>query len=312
MRVKDPIMSDRVEIIVVNWNRWRTTLRCLHSLDALDYRPYHTVVVDNGSTDGSELCIRRERPDIEIVQAGANLGYAGGNNIGLRRALERTAPFVWILNNDGLPESGALRELMACMETEQRLGVLASRVCTVEGQHQDELAFSTTAVGCLIPDEIACAGCVTSGDYHEVAVVAGPSLLLRTDALRDVGLFDESYFHFFEEVDLVERARRAGWKVGFSCRSIVVHEHGASLAQGTPQALYYRDRNHLLYQRKLFGVHPLRVLARNPLRRLRSLLSLRRLAAGDFRHFLAKWWAITDALRGRTGPRDLGPSYRRH
>lgn len=307
-------MNSGVEIIIVNWNGWRTTLRCLRSLDALDYRPQRTTVVDNGSTDGSEARIRQERPDVEIVQTGANLGYAGGNNAGLRRALERATSFVWILNNDGLPEPAALRELLACMDTAPQLGVLASRVSTVEGAQQVGLAFSTTAardwdfVG--RDYEVVCAGCVDPGDYHDAAIVAGPSLLLRTDALRDVGFFDERYFHFFEEMDLVERIRRAGWKVGLSCRSTVVHEHGATLANETPQALYYMYRNHLLYRQKLFGVHPLRVLAHKPLRRLRNLLSLRRLARGDFRLFLVNWWAITDALRGRAGRRDLGPSYR--
>jgi GT2 family glycosyltransferase len=219
-----------------------------------------------------------------------------------------------VLNNDTVPEASALEELLACMDRDPRLGVLASRARTAEGRQQEGLAFSTTDARAwnFFGDEgqIVCSGCPSAGDFHSAASVAGPSLFFRTRALAEVGLFDESYFHFFEEMDLVERLRQGGWRAGFACRSSVHHEEGAALSHVTPQALYYLYRNHLAYRRKRFGVHPLRVLAHRPVRRLREMLSLRRSAKGDFRLFLVHFWAITDALRRRDGQRDLGPRYR--
>lgn len=302
-----------VQVVVLNWNGWEHTLRCLEALDNLRYPLYSVLVVDNGSTDDSETHLRRSWPDVEIIQTGANFGYAGGNNVGLRRALERGAEYAWILNNDAFPEPSALQELVACMDQDVRLGVLAARALGADGHQQDGLAFSTTDARAWNffghEGEILCDGCPLPGDFHEAASVAGPSLLFRTAALSEVGLFDESYFHFFEEMDLVERLRVAGWRAGLACRSIVRHEHGTSLSHLTPQALYYLYRNHLAYRRKRFRVHPLRVLSHRPIWRLRNLLSLRRSVRGDFRLLLAQWWAITDALRRREGPRDLGSDY---
>lgn len=306
-------LQPAVWIIVLNWNRWEHTLRCLEALDELR-GPAQILVVDNGSTDGSEQQVRRARPDVEIIQTGENLGYAGGNNIGLRRALERGAAFAWVLNNDTRPEPSALVELLACMDRDPRLGVLASRARTAEGKQEEGLAFSTTDARAWSffgeEGQIVCSGCPSPGDFHDAASLAGPSLFFRTEALAEVGLFDESYFHFFEETDLVERLRVAGWRAGLACRSSVHHDEGAALSRVTPQALYYLYRNHLAYRKKRFGVHPLRVLAHRPVQRLRDMLSLRRSARGDFRLFLVHFWAITDALRGRSGKRDLGPRYR--
>jgi GT2 family glycosyltransferase len=303
------------QVVVLNWNGWEDTLRCLEALDEMDADLLAVLVVDNGSTDGSESRLRSRRPEIEIVQSGANLGYAGGNNIGLRAALDRGLEFAWVLNNDAWPDASALEELLVCMRRNPRLGVLASRARTADGD-QEGIAFTTTDARAWnyfgVEGEIVCAGCPGPGDFHEAAIVAGPSLLFRTEALADVGLFDESYFHFFEEMDLVERLRVAGWGAGLACRSIVRHGRGASLSHLTPQALYYLYRNHLAYRRKRFGVHPIRVLAHRPIWRLRNLLSLRHLARGDARSFLANWWAITDALRSREGPRDLGSNFTRH
>jgi GT2 family glycosyltransferase len=304
--------SSRVQVVVLNWNGWEHTLRCLEALDNLR-QLCSVLIVDNGSTDDSEIHLRRRRPEVEIIQTGANFGYAGGNNIGLRRALETGAEYAWVLNNDAFPEPSALQELVACMDKDARLGVLAARAIRADGDQQDGLAFSTTEARAWNffghEGEILCEGCPSPGDFHEAASVAGPSLLFRTEALSEVGLFDESYFHFFEEMDLVERLRVAGWRAGFACRSIVHHEHGTSLSHLTPQALYYLYRNHLAYRRKRFRVHPLRVLSHRPIWRLRNLLSLRRSVRGDFRLLLAQWWAIIDALRRREGPRDLGSEY---
>jgi GT2 family glycosyltransferase len=303
-----------VQIIVLNWNGWQDTVQCLEALDGLRYPAVNVLVVDNGSTDDSEMELRTRRPDLEIIQAGGNLGYAGGNNLGLKLALERGVEFAWILNNDTSPEASALEELIACMARDERVGVLASRVRSPDGEDQQGIAFSTTDARAWtfsgVEGEISCAGCPAAGDFHEAAIVAGPSLFIRAEALSQVGFFDETYFHFFEEMDLVERLRAGQWGAGLACRSIVRHKKGAALSHLSLQAQYYLYRNHLAYRRKRFGVHPLRVLAHRPIWHLRNLVSLGHSVRGDFRPLRTNWWAIVDALRERGGPRDLGPDYR--
>src|SRR5215470_14085112 len=89
-----------VAVVVLNWNGCNETLACLESLIKLSYPPCDLIVVDNGSTDNSVAAVRSKYPNVEVIQTGKNLGYAGGNNVGIRRALEKGAQYILILNND--------------------------------------------------------------------------------------------------------------------------------------------------------------------------------------------------------------------
>ena len=115
-----------VVIVLLNWNGWRDTHACLGSLAGLDYPNYEVVVVDNASTDGSEAELRKRHPKLTLLQSGANLGFAGGNNVGLRSALAHGAEYVWLLNNDTLVEPDALSELVGKMQREPDLGLCGS------------------------------------------------------------------------------------------------------------------------------------------------------------------------------------------
>ena len=141
---------------------------------------------------------------------------------------------------------------------------------------------------------------------HAAEVLGGPSLLLRAAALREVGLFDEEYFHYYEEADLMERMRRSGWELGLACRAPIHHEHGGSLSYASPQSQYYVLRNALLYRRKLFGEHPLHFIARHP-RLVRNALGLRHaVRRRETRASRAALLALVDAARNRTGPPTSG------
>lgn len=291
--------------IVLNWERPRETLRCLASLDRLAYPNHRVLVVDNGSTDGSEHAIRAARPGVHLLQTGANLGYAGGNNAGIRAALDAGAELVWILNNDTEVEPDALDELVRIARGDPRTGALATRLVERESGRTAADAFSLVG-GSMTAVE--CDGC-TRDDAHPADVLGGPSLFLRAQALREVGTFDVEYFHYYEEADLMERIHRAGWKLGLACRAAITHAHGGSLSYASPQSQYYLLRNCLLYRRKLHHEHPLHFLAREP-RMLRNALGLRRaLTTGDLRPTRAAVHALADAARGRSGRRDLGARY---
>jgi hypothetical protein len=293
-----------VSIVVLNWRRAETTLRCLEAIDQLAYASRSVVVVDNGSGDGSEELLRGARGDDAVIQTGANLGYAGGNNIGIRHSLDAGAEYVWILNNDTLVEPETLTELMRAAEREARAGAIATRLVELDSGLTTSDAFrhdGRTTVTVL------CEGC--SAGWHPADIVGGPSLLLRADVLREVGLFDEDYFHYYEEADLMERIRRGGWDLGLACCAVTRHSGGSSLSYASAQSQYYALRNTLLYRRKLHGEHPLRFLLRHP-RIVRNALGLRRaLERRDPRPTRAAALAIADAVRNRTGPRDLGRCY---
>ena len=93
-------MMERVEIVVLNWNGWQDTIACIFSIQKQDYPNFHLLVVDNGSTDDSVVQIKKAAPAVELLQTGANLGFGGGCNAGIRLALDRGADFVWLINSD--------------------------------------------------------------------------------------------------------------------------------------------------------------------------------------------------------------------
>jgi GT2 family glycosyltransferase len=303
--VGNPRQEPLVHIVVLNWNRCDETRACLEPLRDLDYPRFETVLVDNGSTDGSEGSLRRAFPDLEVIQTGANLGYAGGNNVGIRHAIAAGADYVWVLNNDTRADPLSLFELTAAARRGEHYGIVASQSFREDGWHPS-VAY-TSSNDRWIP--IECDGCDEAQPFHVADRLEGGSLFISVRALIEIGLFDEEYFHYYEDHDLAQRMRQAGWRLGFSCRAKVVHLTGKSLFAGTPQARYYMMRNRLLYQRKVHGERPWRVLLREP-RLVRNALSIRQALRRDFRSTLAGVTALTDAFRGRGGPRDFGPSYR--
>lgn len=297
------VPSEQVEplvyVVLVNWNGWRRTLECIASLSQHDYGNSRVVVVDNGSADDSVERIFSGHPHIELIETGTNLGYAGGNNVGIRKALADRASYVWILNNDTLVASNALRELIACAEQKPTSAAVASRLLTVDGSEGAPSAYRQEA---RHPVPFRCPGCEQG--FHEADFVDGASLLLRSSALSRVGLFDEDYFHYFTAFDLAERLRRGGWTVGLACRADVRHVQLGSLAEGA-QTHYYFVRNQLLFRQKVYGEPPIRILTRRV--QLGRALRLRQaVSKRDLSLTLAGTLAIADAVRGRAGRRDLG------
>jgi GT2 family glycosyltransferase len=306
-----PVARPLVYVLIVNWNRWATTLRCIELVMQSSYEPFRVLVIDNGSSDPAPAELPRE---VELLQAGGNLGFAGGNNLGLRHAFAGGADYVWILNNDAEPEADALARLVAAAESDPSWGALTSRILTAAGLEDTGLVGRLPAGERWDPvhrrfPELPIDTTGQQDGAVEIDLLRGPSFLMRADVLAQVGEFDETYFHYLEEMDLMERLVRAGWRLGFVRGSTVRHARGATLAYETPQSLYYLHRNHFRFEQKLFGTHPLRVVARHPLRRLRALLALRATLRGDFRPMAAQVRAFADAFRGRSGPVDLGTRY---
>lgn len=219
-----------VHIILLNWNNWRDTLKCLQSLQALRYPNHQTVVVDNASSDDSVSQLRRAFPDLMIIPAGANLGFAGGCNIGIRRALQENADFVWLLNNDTTVDPAALETMVE----------EAARDCRIGGVGSVIYSMNT-------PDEIQAWGggyvngflgrsrhCLSVEDEPRLQFITGASLLLRREALQQVGILDESYFMYWEDADWCFRLRRSGWKIAIAQQSRIWHKVSASFGARSP------------------------------------------------------------------------------
>lgn len=214
--------------VVLNWNRAHDTVACVHSLQAQSQQALRIVVIDNGSTDGSEPFLRSHLTGVEIIQSGRNLGFGGGCNIGLRQALQQGAKYVWLLNNDATVSPETLRAMVSLAESEPGLGAVGAVIHDADGSQQVQCwggGVVNTWLGRSTPN-------LKPG---ELDYLTGACLLLRVEALNQVGLFDEQrYFMYWEDVDLSFRLRRAGWDLGVAAQTCVWHEASSSLGKRSP------------------------------------------------------------------------------
>ncbi len=304
MLVPVSLAEPNVHIIVLNWQRAADTIRCLASLDRLTYPAARITVVDNASGDGSAAAIRRARPATHLIETPRNLGFAGGNNAGIRHALAAGADYVWVLNNDTEVTPAALAEVVAVARADPGIGMTGSLTVTSAQPWQDSRPYPTA--GALRGREEVPFLC--DGGPHAAHAVdyIKSTMLLSTPMLRQIGLIDERFFHYFEEIDLCLRARAAGWRIALVCQSRIWHRIGSSLAPQSPQALYYSTRNHQLLRRKHWRDRPGETFLREP-RFAGWVLSTatRALLRGRWARGQAVLLGVADGLRGRTGPRSL-------
>lgn len=209
---------------MLNWNGWSDTIECLEALQQNTYTPLTVIVVDNGSTDDSVSKIRAAHPEVALLESGKNLGFAGGNNIGIRYALALGAKYVWLLNNDTKPAPDALAALVTKALTDRHIGAVAS-VCYYADAPSVVQAWAGTRVNLWV-------GYVrNSTQPHEdewFEALYGASLLIAGDALRDAGLLDQVFFLYWEETEFCLRLRKRGWRIAAAPDSKILHKVNAS------------------------------------------------------------------------------------
>ncbi len=238
-----------VYIIILNWNGWRDTLECVASCRKLAYDNVRIIVIDNGSSDDSEQILYRNLPDIEVIQSGINLGFAGGNNVGVRLAMERGAQYLWLLNNDTIIDPAALRTLVDTAERDSHVGIVGSKIYFFSAPQRIWFAGGFWKYGKLFFN-IRGEGDEDKGQYDRseaVDFITGCSLLIRADTVRDIGLLNEKYYLYWEDVDWNARAGKHGWKICFEPRSVIWHKVSSSFIPKTDTQAYYYLRNKLLF-----------------------------------------------------------------
>ena len=263
-----------VYIIILNWNGLKDTIECLDSVIKLNYPNFRLVVVDNGSTDGSTDIISRNYPKVIVLENEENLGYAKGNNVGIRYALENNADYVWLLNNDTVVEQNALLNMVIEAEGDPHSGIIGSKIYYPNSGKKIWFAGAMINWSRGISNHIGMNETdVGQYDYvKEIDRVAGCSMLVKREVCNRVGLFDDNFFLYVEEVDWCVRARRAGFKCLFVPSSIVYHKGltSVSLIGACSKVFnYYNTRNFLYLIQKSFN-SPLReiILAKVIFRRL--------------------------------------------
>ncbi len=220
-----PSTNDNPSIfcIIVNWNGWRDTLACLQSLMAQDYPHLKVLVVDNASSDDSVSRIREAYPQVTLMESGANLGFSGGCNVGIRAALAMDADFVWLLNNDTVAPPDTLARLYAAAG-DQKIGIVG----TVLRFMHDPSLVQAWGGGKVLRWMGYTIHFTSPSNFGEDTFLTFASVLIRRELFLDIGLLDEGYFMYFDDSDFCFRARRAGWKLAIATDTAVLHKEGAS------------------------------------------------------------------------------------
>jgi GT2 family glycosyltransferase len=227
-------------VIIVNWNGRHHLARCLPSLRTQTYRDFEIIVVDNGSNDGSVAWLETDHPDIRLIQNPYNLGFATANNQAIR-ATEN--PYVVTLNNDTEATATWVAELVAAVESDTAVGMVASQMLLA---HTPEVIDSAGI-------EVDWTGTAwqrrrgepadESSDPEEVFGPCAGAALYRRAMLEEAGLFDEDFFAYYEDVDLAWRARNADWRCLYAPRARVYHVHSATGGQEPTRKRYLIGRN---------------------------------------------------------------------
>lgn len=249
MKMSNPLVS----IIVLNYNRRDDTLDCLRSLEHLHYPNVDVIVVDNGSTDGSIEAIKALYPSpdhITLIETGANLGFTGGNNIGIEHALAKGADYIMLLNNDTIVAPDMLNIMIDVMQASPDIGVSGPMIYYYDipdviwsaGGTIDWSKGLPNMVG-LNEDDKAQYGLAP----REVDFVTGCALLVRRDVWEKVGLLDDKFFMYYEETQWCVRAGRHGFKIVHIPSAMMWHKISPEERMASPNTYYYMTRNRLLF-----------------------------------------------------------------
>lgn len=261
----------KVFIVILNWNRPKLTIECLESLARLEKDKFslHTIVVDNASEDDSLKRLSKYIDNessgsflIDLIRNKKNLGFAQGNNVGMRYALKKGADYIMLLNNDTNVDKNLIMELIKSAQKHPHTGAFSPKIYFAKGFEFHKKRYKKKDLGKVIwsaggeidwdnvyatnkgVDE------VDRGQFNsakEIEFATGACLFLRCKALKEIGLFDPRYFMYFEDVDLSVRLKKERWRIRYIPDAILWHKVAQSSAIGSDLNDYFITRNRLLF-----------------------------------------------------------------
>lgn len=250
--MNETISPKMVYIIVLNWNGKTDTIECIRSLKEITYDNYKIVIIDNASVDGSVAEIKKLFPDIKIIENKENLGFAGGNNVGIDYAMDNSADYVLLLNNDTIVDKSFLSELMKVGESDPNIGLLGPKTffhgepkrIWFAGGKVNWMRNSGSHIGI---DEI------DLGQYDKVRdadYLTGCCLLIKKAVIGKIGKLSEDYFLYYEDTDFCLRAENSGYRCVFVPESKILHKISRSTKPGSSSYIYYHTRNGLMLAKR--------------------------------------------------------------
>ncbi|PYV84151.1 MAG: hypothetical protein DMG93_05940 [Acidobacteria bacterium] len=229
----------RVYIVLLNWNGWQDTLECVRSLERMEYRNWHAVIVDNGSTDDSVARLKGACPDVTVVETDKNLGFAAGNNVGIRYALKNEADYVFVLNNDTTILPDTISAFVQFAEKHPTAALMGPRINRRNPQREWPIRRKLDLLTLLcaftplrrlitrVPVMRRMFYCIANHP-SVVQFLSGSALFFRAAAIEKAGLFDENTFLDFEELIIAEKIRQCGFCAYFIPQARIFHKGSVS------------------------------------------------------------------------------------
>jgi GT2 family glycosyltransferase len=243
-------MKPRVSIITINFNQLHHTIALLKSLEQVTYADVEVIVVDNCSATDPTREIKAQFPKVKVIASPQNLGFAGGNNLGIKEA---TGKYLLFLNNDTEVDAGFLEPMVDLFESNPDAGAASSKIIYHDSDNIIQYAGSTCVnpmtgrnkrVGFMEKDR---------GQHDQLRVTDlahGCAMMVPKSVVEKVGLMPELFFLYYEEIDWCETIKRAGYKIYFVPGSKVYHKESMSVGKNSTLKTYYMTRNRLLYIRR--------------------------------------------------------------
>ncbi len=301
-----------VAIVILTWNQREVTLECLGSLEQMDYpdERLEIIVVDNGSSDGTSEAIGDRFPAVTVIRNEENLGFAGGNNVGIRSALVSDASCIMLLNNDTVVDRPMLRTLVAVLESNADAGIVGPKMLYFD--EPNIVWCAGNAIRWRTGDSVRL-GAETRDTTRqvqpqEVDFITACGICLRREVIEEIGLLDPRFFIYYEETDWCMRARDAGWHIMYAPEARLWHKVSAAMGTASPATDYYMNRNVLLFLTKnLHGLAKVRSMGLAAGRNLLAVAAYTAKPCGGRRlpNRNARLYALRDAILGRWGK--MGP-----
>ncbi len=242
-----------VSIISVNFNQLKVTEAFLDSLLKISYPNIEVIVIDNASKEDFSDYLKSKYPNFKFYRSSENLGFAGGNNLGIRKA---KGDYFMMLNNDTEVDPGFLEPLVECMEKNPKVGMVGSKVRYYHDPEVIQYAGATPMTRFTATSHFIGNRHKDIGQFDEEKVTpfaSGAAMMTSRKLCKDVGLMASFFFLYYEELDWQERIRKAGYEIRYIPSSLVFHKESVSVGKGSALQAYWRTRNRFLLIRRNFG-----------------------------------------------------------
>nr|WP_299340729.1 glycosyltransferase family 2 protein [Allomuricauda sp.] len=286
-------MKPLVSIITINYNESGVTLELLESIRKLSYPNIEVLVVDNASPNDTPDVIKENYPEIKLIKSPENLGFAGGNNLGVKEA---KGEYLLFINNDTIVPEGFIEPLVETLQSDETIGMVSPKIKFHWDTTLIQYAGYTAMNKWTIRNNSIGYHQTDNGDYDvagETESIHGAAMMVPKRVVDKVGMMTEIYFLYYEEHDWAEMVKRAGYRIFYQPKSYILHKESVSTGKFSPLKTYYISRNRILFARRNFKSLELFV----------SLLfqcfvsipknSLKHLLRKEFDHFKALWKAIS-------------------